>query len=102
VTPEAKVKQAVRKILDTWDLVYYFMPAASIYGRAGVPDIVGCINGTLFAIECKAGAGNKATALQDAAIAKIRRAKGYATIINEANLHTLEEFLVSAYHRKAL
>lgn len=88
-TPEAKVKDAVKKILDA-NGVYYFMPAANGYGRAGIPDIVCCVNGYFLAIECKAGNG-KTTLLQNREIARIIRAKGRALVINETNLNLIQE-----------
>ena len=88
-TPEAKVKDAVKQILDA-NGVYYFMPAANGYGRAGIPDIVCCVNGYFLAIECKAGNG-KTTLLQNREIARIIRAKGRALVINETNLNLIQE-----------
>lgn len=91
MTPEAAVKLKVRKILDLWG-VYYFMPPANGYGRAGIPDIVGCHNGRFFAIECKAGKG-KTTALQDRELARIREAGGEAIVVNETNLPDVHNLL---------
>jgi len=84
LTPEAKVKAKVRRVLDAGG-IYYFMPAGSAYGRAGIPDIVGCCNKRFFAIECKAGKG-KTTALQDNELRKIKEAGGIALVINEDNI----------------
>jgi Holliday junction resolvase len=53
-TPEAKVKAKVVAQLKTLG-AYYFYPVTGGYGGSGVPDIVGCLRGTFFAIECKAG-----------------------------------------------
>jgi Holliday junction resolvase len=64
--------------------VYYFFPATHGYGRSGVPDIVGCVNGMFLAIECKAGKG-KLTALQANEIQSIRHAGGVAVVVNEEN-----------------
>ena len=50
MTPEAKVKAQVIKQLKELG-VYYFSPVTGGYGRSGVPDIVGCMNGRFFAIE---------------------------------------------------
>lgn len=86
-TPEGKVKNQVKKILDKYQ-AYYFMPATGGFGRSGVPDIVGCFNGVFFSIECKAGKGIP-TALQEREIRKIRNAGGYAWVINEANVEEL-------------
>ena len=84
MTPEAKVKKKVKLILDELG-AYHFFPLMGGFGRAGVPDIIGCYNGCFFAIECKAG-NNKTTALQNRELEKIRKAGGVAIIINEENL----------------
>jgi Holliday junction resolvase len=73
-TPETKVKQRVRKVLEEHD-AYCFLPATGGYGRSGIPDIVGCYNGCFFAVECKAGRGTT-TALQEKELRKIREAGG--------------------------
>ena len=88
LTPEGKVKAKVRRLLDAAS-VYYFMPATGGYGRSGVPDIVGCMNGQFFAIECKAGRG-LTTALQDNELRKIKEAGGIALVINETNIMDVE------------
>lgn len=84
-TPESRVKATVRKELDRAE-VYYFMPAANGYGRAGIPDFVCCINGYFLSIECKAGA-NKPTALQEREMENIRKAGGMALVIWEDPEH---------------
>ena len=91
MTPEAKVKASVKRILNAHD-VYYFPPATAGYGRSGVPDIVCCIMGRFLAIECKAGKG-KTTALQDREIEAIRDAGGIVMVINEDNLDALVKVL---------
>jgi Holliday junction resolvase len=90
-TPEGKVKDAVRKILTDMG-IYHFMPPGMGFGRAGIPDIIGCFQGQFIAIECKAGKG-KTTALQDRELSAIRTAGGYAWVINENNLIELKEKL---------
>ena len=90
-TPEAKVKQAVRKILDALD-VYYFMPPGMGMGRSGIPDIIGCLNGEFIAIECKAGKG-KTTALQERELSAISNHGGFAFVVHENNLDVLRQQL---------
>lgn len=90
-TPEKKVKDKVRKIL-TESGAFHFMPATHGYGTSGVPDIVGCYKGRMFAIECKAG-DNKPTALQMKNLALISGAGGYTEIINETNLDAVGALL---------
>lgn len=89
MTPEAKVKAKVVKVLKEFG-VYYFYPVTGGFGRSGVPDIVCCVDGKFLAIECKAGK-NKPTPLQEAEIAKIAAAGGQALVVNEDNIHAVEE-----------
>ena len=91
-TPEAKVKNAVRKILDGLD-IYHFMPPANGFGRAGIPDIVACMDGHFIAIECKAGKG-KTTALQDRELNAILNHGGTVFIAREHNLEDLQQLLM--------
>ncbi len=88
LTPEAKVKRDVAKILDKYN-VYYFFPPANGYGRQGIPDIICCIHGHFLAIECKAGKGTT-TVLQDREIEKIRQHAGTVMGVNE---HKQEELI---------
>ena len=90
-TPESKVKANVRKLLDTLN-IYHFMPPANGFGRAGIPDIIGCMDGHFIAIECKAGKG-KTTALQDRELERIANAGGTAFIAREHNLDDLKLLL---------
>lgn len=85
MTPEAKVKAKVVKILKEHG-VYYFYPVTGGFGRSGIPDIICCVNGKFLAIECKAGK-NKPTPLQEMEMQKIRDAGGIAMVVNETNIH---------------
>jgi Holliday junction resolvase len=90
-TPEKKVKETVKKTLDSMG-IWHFSPYQAGMGRAGIPDIVACYKGMFVAIECKAGK-NTTTALQEREIDAIRKAKGLAFVINENNMNELEELL---------
>jgi Holliday junction resolvase len=87
MTPEAKVKNKVKKILDSLGC-YHFSPQTGGYGRSGVPDIIACYKGRFIAIECKARKGT-ITALQKYNIDQIKANQGLAIIINEGNIETL-------------
>ncbi|MEI6880728.1 MAG: VRR-NUC domain-containing protein [Bacteroidota bacterium] len=91
MTPEAKVKAAVVKLLKKHN-IYYFFPATHGYGRSGVPDIICCFNSLFLAIECKAG-NNGTTALQEKEIQKIRDAGGDAFVINEQDIAWLSSYI---------
>lgn len=91
MTPERKVKNAVKKILDKYG-AYYCYPATHGYGASGVPDILACLKGHFIAIECKAK-GNTTTALQDANLFRIRNTGGAAFVIDEHNQQELDSYL---------
>jgi hypothetical protein len=91
MTPEVKVKNKVRKLLDELR-IYYFFPPANGYGRAGIPDVIGCFMGLFIAIECKAGRG-KLTALQEREIERIIEAGGFTFVAREDNIDELKEKL---------
>lgn len=84
MTPEARVKAAVKKSLQAHK-IYHFMPAANGFGRVGIPDFICCVSGYFLGIECKAGK-NQPTALQKMEIAAIIEAGGAALVINEENI----------------
>lgn len=91
MTPEAKVKAKVRKLLDGLR-IYYFFPATHGYGRSGVPDIIGCFMGLFVAIECKAGKG-RLTGLQELELTKIKAAGGFTFVAREDNVEELKGLL---------
>jgi Holliday junction resolvase len=90
-TPEGAVKDAVRRILGEMD-VYHFMPPGNGFGRAGIPDIIGCMDGKFIAIECKAGKG-KTTALQERELEWIGDAGGFTFVAREDNLDEMKQLL---------
>jgi Holliday junction resolvase len=91
LTPEAKVKKEVVKILNAHD-AYYFFPATGGFGRSGVPDIIVCFKGHFIGIECKAK-NNTPTALQLRELQKIVVAGGFSVVINEDNIFRVKEIL---------
>jgi Holliday junction resolvase len=98
MTPEGRVKAQIKKILDEMG-AYHFSPATHGYGRSGVPDICGCLGGTFFGIEAKAGKG-KTTALQERELAKIHVAGGIDLIVNEENVGNLKAILEEELKRR--
>jgi riboflavin biosynthesis pyrimidine reductase len=90
-TPEKKVKDAVKKILNSHN-AYYFSPVTGGFGTSGIPDIVACIQGKFIGIETKAGKG-KPTALQEKNLMNIMNTGGIAVLVNEGGVETLKLFL---------
>ena len=89
MTPEAKVKARVKKILTDMG-AYYAMPQSGGYGNSGTPDFLVCFQGAFFGIECKAN-GNKPTALQLHHMMQIRKAGGRSFLVDETNIDKLRE-----------
>ena len=78
MTPEAKVKASVVKLLKKHN-IYYFFPATHGYGRSGVPDIICCFNSLFLAIECKAKKG-KPSIEQVEFLARVKRLGGISIL----------------------
>ena len=100
-TPESKVKGKVTKQLRELG-AYYFFPMSGGFGKAGVPDIIGCYDGRFFGIECKAGR-NKPTILQQKNLQEIADCGGIALVVNEENVDQVTAILTgdSDEHRQA-
>lgn len=80
-TPESKVKDKVKAVLDSYG-AYWFMPPANGFGRSGIPDFIACHRGRFLAVECKA-AGGQPTALQNRELFRIRQRQGTALIVTD-------------------
>ena len=90
-TPEKKVKDKVKKILEE-NGAYYFMPATGGYGKSGVPDIVACLQGKFIGIECKAN-GGKPTALQEKNLNEIMAVGGFSVLVDEGGIEMFRSML---------
>lgn len=93
MTPEAKIKRAISKLLSKHKL-YSYMPVPYGYGPTTL-DYLGCIRGKFFAIEAKAP-GKKPTPLQINTIERIRAAGGRTFVIDGVSCDDyaeLERFL---------
>lgn len=93
-TPEKKLKTKLVAQLKALG-AYYFYPVTGGYGASGVPDVICCYKGRFFGFECKAGK-NKPTTLQDINIEAIRKAGGYALVVNEENVGVMTQYIVGA------
>lgn len=91
MTPEKRVKVAVRKLLDELG-AYYVMPVTGGYGTQGAPDFLVCHRGRFIGIETKAGKG-RTTTLQELNLSRIRNAGGVALVIYEDDIERLKKCL---------
>lgn len=83
MTPEGKVKEAVKKFLkaEGW---WYYMPVQNGMGVVGIPDIIGCKNGRLLAIETKApGKRNNTTPNQERVLGEIAAHGGLSIVVDD-------------------
>lgn len=98
-TPEGKVKDRVKEILDREPQCWYFMPVQNGAGQSGIPDFIVCWRGKFVGIETKSKkTSRKVTALQAKQIERINTAGGTAVVINEDNIDTLEMMLNGLGH----
>lgn len=77
---EADIVKAIMKYLKTVPQCFAWKEHGGMYGTAGIPDIIACIDGRFFAFEVKTEIG-KPTKLQEATIRKIRSAGGTAVVV---------------------
>lgn len=85
-TPEGRVKQAVKRLLNHVG-AYYYMPMSNGMGRVGAPDFMICLPGGRFlGVETKApGKRKNTTANQKRELEWIKRVGGIAVVIDDAD-----------------
>lgn len=88
-TPEGRVKDKIKKILQTHH-IYYAMPHGAGFGNAGVPDFLCCMKGKFLAIEAKADASKAPTDLQHHNLQMIAYAGGEVWVVHADNIHLFE------------
>jgi len=74
---EKQIVNSIMRYLRTVPLAFCWKEHGGMYGTAGLPDIICCINGRFVAFEVKTSFG-KLTKLQEITIQKIKDAKGEA------------------------
>jgi hypothetical protein len=83
MTPEGKVKKAVKEYLKSIG-AWYYMPVSNGMGRVGCPDILVCYKGLFMAFETKApGKIKNVTPNQEREITDIQRANGLALVVDD-------------------
>jgi hypothetical protein len=82
MTPEARTKQKINKLLDSYDgRIYKYMPVPGGYGKTTI-DYLLCFDGLFIGIEAKAP-GEKPTPRQNDVLADIRAAGGSTFVIDD-------------------
>lgn len=89
--PEKNYELKIRRYLDevgTWHLKTY----SNGVQRAGIPDILACVNGYFVAIEVKSEVG-RVSKLQTWNIQRIRQAGGVAVVSKPSQWEELKELI---------
>lgn len=81
---EKDIVIAIMKYLKTVPRCFAWKEHGGMYGTAGIPDIIACVDGRFYAFEVKTETG-KPTKLQEATIRKILKAGGVAVIVRSVN-----------------
>lgn len=81
---EKDIVKAIMKYLKTVPRCLAWKEHGGMYGTAGIPDIIACVDGRFYAFEVKTETG-KPTGLQEATIRKILNAGGVAVIVRSVD-----------------
>jgi Holliday junction resolvase len=81
---EKDIANKIMVYLKTVPGCFAWKEHGGMYGTAGIPDIICCIQGRFVAFEVKQPSG-KLTKLQESMIAKIKAAKGEAFKVSSVN-----------------
>ncbi|MCD8197824.1 MAG: VRR-NUC domain-containing protein [Lachnospiraceae bacterium] len=81
---EKDIVNAIMKYLRTLPNCFCWKEHGGMYGTAGIPDIIACVDGLFYGFEVKTATG-KPTALQEATIRKILAAGGTAVVVRSVD-----------------
>ena len=81
---ESDIVKAIMKYLKSVPQCFCWKEHGGMYGTAGIPDIIACINGHFCGFEVKTDVGNP-TKLQEATIRKILAAGGTAVVVRSVD-----------------
>lgn len=81
---EADIVKAIMRFLKTLPNCFAWKEHGGMYGTAGIPDIIACIDGKFYGFEVKTDIG-KPTKLQESTIRKINKAGGIAVVVRSVD-----------------
>lgn len=76
---EKSITNAILKYLRSLDNCFCWKEHGGMYGTAGIPDIICCLNSRFIGIEVKKPDG-KVSKLQEVTLRKIKKASGIAIV----------------------
>ena len=77
---ESDIVKTILRYLKTVQNCFFWKEHGGMYGTAGIPDIIACIDGRFYGFEVKTDEGTP-TKLQLATIRKINAAGGIAQVV---------------------
>lgn len=77
---ESDIVRAILRYLKTVQNCFFWKEHGGMYGTAGIPDIIACIDGRFYGFEVKTDEGTP-TKLQLSTIRKINAAGGIAQVV---------------------
>lgn len=80
---EKDIVAAILRLLKKRPRCFAWKTHGGMYGTAGIPDIIACVDGRFYAFEVKQP-GGRLTRLQAATLDKIRAAGGVAAMVTSA------------------
>ena len=92
---EKDIVARILKYLKKLPRCFCWKEHGGMYGTAGIPDIIACVEGHFYAFEVKTETG-KTTALQDATIRNINNCGGTAAVVR--SLEDVKETLKQGGH----
>lgn len=99
-TPEGRIKNRLKAMLKKHS-VWFYMPQAGVFGRAGIPDFVLIVEGRFIGVECKAGRQKRPTQLQRVAMEGIEKAGGKCFVVYDYDTQDeLERWILNARNTK--
>ena len=81
---EKDIVTAIMRWLKTVPLCFAWKEHGGLYGTAGVPDVICCLDGRFFAFEVKTPEG-RLTKLQEHTIQRIKDAGGHAFVVRSVD-----------------
>ena len=81
---EKEIVSKILRYLKTVPKCFAWKEHGGIYGTAGIPDIIACIDGKFYAFEVKTPVG-KTTKLQEATIRKILACGGTDAVVRSVD-----------------
>lgn len=81
---EKEIVVKILRYLKTVPKCFAWKEHCGMYGTAGIPDVIACIDGRFYAFEVKTPVG-KTTKLQDATIRKILACGGTAVVVRSVD-----------------